>query len=97
MPRKQIKNDRRKGSTETIGKVRYQEKVIPQWQCGVCSQLYDRSQDYCLSCLNSLYYYCYVNNQMFVTKDDSYLQLYYTNHQTDDLSSCSDHSETESS
>ena len=27
--------------------------------------------------MQSLYYYCYINNQLFVTRDDSYLDLYY--------------------
>jgi len=57
--------------------VRYQEKQVDAWKCGVCEQIYSSSQNFCLSCYQSLYYFSYINNQLFVTKDDSYLQLYY--------------------
>ena len=67
---------------------------MQEWKCGVCHESYDRSQNYCVGCLQSLYYYCYINNQMFVTNDDSYLQLYYTQ-PMDDLSSCSQNSEND--
>jgi hypothetical protein len=88
MPKKTQRKDRKRSVQDSNTKVRYQEKLNPEWQCGVCSEKYDRSQNYCLNCLQSLYYYCYVNNQLFVEKDDSYLQLYYSN-QIDDASSCS--------
>jgi len=80
MPRKNNKSNRRGSFGEHGNKVRYQEKPNAQWLCQVCNQKYDQSQQYCMTCVQSLYYYCYVNNQMFVTKDDSYLEIYYHQH-----------------
>jgi len=77
MPRKCNKTHRKNSVGDNIAKIRYQEKPRTEWQCQVCSQKYDQSQQYCMTCIQSLYYYCYVNNQMFVTKDDSYLEIYY--------------------
>lgn len=88
MPKKSHNKDRKKSQGDHSHKVRYQEKLVLEWQCGICHEKYDRTQNYCLSCMQSLYYYCYINNQMFVTNDDSYLDLYYTK-PADDLSSCS--------
>lgn len=76
MPKKQTKGLRKYSHEGARSKVRYQEKAM-NWQCGVCGEVYDQSQDFCLGCTQSLYYYCYINNQMFVTKDDSYLEYYY--------------------
>jgi len=69
MPRKYNKSHRKNSVGDNATKRRYQEKPSTQWQCQVCSQKYDHSQQYCMTCIQSLYYYCYVNNQMFVTKD----------------------------
>lgn len=80
MPKKHNKSHRKGSFGENATKVRYQEKPNVEWQCQVCAQKYDQSQQYCMACVQSLYYYCYVNNQMFVTKDDSYLEIYYHQH-----------------
>lgn len=80
MARKNNKPSRKGSVGENGNKVRYQEKPNAEWHCQVCNQKYDQSQQFCLSCVQSLYYYCYVNNQMFVTKDDSYLEIYYHQH-----------------
>jgi hypothetical protein len=95
MPKKSKQSYRKRSLGESSCKVRYQEKVVSEWQCGVCSQAYDQTQTYCLNCMQSLYYYCYINNQMFVTNDDSYLDLYYVR-PLEELSSCSENSETDS-
>lgn len=91
MPKKSQKKDRKRSYGES-NRVKYQEKMVTEWQCAVCNEKYDRTHNYCLSCLQSLYYYCYINNQMFVTHDDSYLGMYYTM-PAEDLSSCSEGSE----
>jgi hypothetical protein len=77
MPRKQSKPYRKNSHEAPPHKVRYQEKTAQNWQCSVCGQMREASEDYCLTCAQSLYYYCYINNQMFVAKDDSYLDFYY--------------------
>lgn len=73
MPKRNNKANRKTSWGDNSNKIRYQEKVNIEWNCKVCNQKYDQTQPYCLSCVQSLYYYCYINNQMFVTKDDSYL------------------------
>lgn len=40
----------------------YLEKACAEWQCKVCREIYDGAVAYCMSCYQSLYYYCYVNN-----------------------------------
>lgn len=78
MPRNQNKATTRKSSTsEGQSRVRYQEKPASEWQCGVCEQKYPHTQSFCLSCYQSLYYFSYINNQLFVAKDDSYLETYF--------------------
>lgn len=69
MAKKGSRKDRKKSFPVSYNKVRYQEKLNEEWQCGVCSEKYDRSHNYCNNCLQSLYYYCYINNQLFVQKD----------------------------
>jgi hypothetical protein len=66
--------------------VKYQEKVVGAWRCSVCEQVYDQNSQYCLACYQSLYYFSYINNQLFVTKDDSYLETYFQQHNDEDLS-----------
>lgn len=48
-----------------------------RWRCRVCHNSYNRNEAFCLSCFQDLYYYCYVNNNIFVTKDNSYLEIYF--------------------
>ncbi len=67
-------------------KVRYREKGIREWRCRVCEQRYNESQTYCESCYQSLYYFSYINNQMFVAKDESYLEMYFSQHSEDSTS-----------
>jgi hypothetical protein len=55
----------------------YMEKEAPEWQCRVCRETYESSVPYCLSCYHGLYYYCYVNAELFVQKDLAYLDIYY--------------------
>ena len=88
MPKRSQEARRKRSCGEPTQKVRYQEKAAPDWQCSVCSEKHDGAQNYCTGCMQSLYYYCYINNQMFVTSDDSYLDLYYTR-PLEELSSCS--------
>ena len=81
MGRRNAKHSQRRGScgNTTSNRLRYKEKVQQggEWVCGVCEQQYGHGQDYCRTCYQELYYYCYVNNQLFVAKDDSYLDIYY--------------------
>jgi hypothetical protein len=53
------------------------EKDCVEWQCRVCREVYQQSVPYCLSCYQGLYYYCYVNAELFVEKDLAYLDIYY--------------------
>jgi hypothetical protein len=98
MRRNQNRGTARKASTnEGQARVRYQEKAVSEWRCGVCEQKYPHTQSFCLSCYQSLYYFSYINNQLFVAKDDSYLQTYFhqaapSHNQHDDAS---DHSDDE--
>lgn len=95
MARKGCKNLNRRSEGCESGsgaKVRYREKVVAGWQCQVCSQKYQQGEDYCLSCFQNLYYYCYINNQLFVTKDDAYLEIYYQQRPAIELSFSSDSS-----
>lgn len=55
----------------------YMEKECPDWQCQVCKETYESTIFYCLSCYQGLYYYCYVNAELFVEKDLAYLGIYY--------------------
>jgi hypothetical protein len=57
--------------------VRYQEKVPSEWRCGVCEERHPESESFCLACYQSLYYFSYINNQLFVARDDSYLETYF--------------------
>lgn len=80
MGRRNAKNTQRKSScgTPSAQRLKYKEKVESgEWVCGVCEQRYGEGQEYCRTCYQELYYYCYVNNQLFVAKDDSYLDIYY--------------------
>ena len=80
MPRRNTKQPRKGSYTEGEKRVRYQEKQHGAWRCSVCEQVYDQNSQYCLSCYQSLYYFSYINNQLFVTKDDSYLETYFHQH-----------------
>ena len=80
MPRKFSKQPRKGSYTEGQGRVRYQEKQQGAWRCSVCETIYDHNSQYCLSCYQSLYYFSYINNQLFVAKDDSYLETYFHQH-----------------
>jgi hypothetical protein len=75
--RSQNRPSRKPSCGEGQPRVRYQEKRCREWRCGVCEQQYPESQSYCLACYQSLYYFSYINNQLFVAKDDSYLQTYF--------------------
>jgi hypothetical protein len=86
MPRRNNKQPRKSSYTESHSRVRYQEKQQGAWRCAVCEQVYDQNSQYCLSCYQSLYYFSYINNQLFVTKDDSYLETYFHQHSDDSLS-----------
>lgn len=55
----------------------YARKPEPEWQCRVCRESYEAAIPYCLQCYHALYYYCYVNAELFVEKDLAYLPLYY--------------------
>lgn len=46
------------------------------WKCNSCGEFYFEETPYCLPCYQELYYFSYINNQFFVIKDDSYLELY---------------------
>jgi hypothetical protein len=84
MGRKGQKNARKTSYNEGQNRVRYQEKPAGEWKCGVCDRKYDQNQTYCESCYQELFYYCYINNQLFVTKDDSYLEIYFHQQHIDD-------------
>jgi hypothetical protein len=80
MPRKTQKAFRKGSCPEVQNKVRYQEKPLGEWKCGVCERAYSNNETFCESCYQELFYYYYINNQLFVTKDDSYLEIYFHQH-----------------
>lgn len=90
MPRKSNKTHRKTSYEESRTKVKYQEKPSTQWRCGVCEQIYEENQMYCVSCYQTLYYFSFINNSMFVTKDDSYLETFFNQHSDDSFSLGSD-------
>ncbi len=55
----------------------YTQKTGPEWQCRVCRENYEAAIPYCMQCYQALYYYCYINAELFVEKDLAYLPLYY--------------------
>ena len=80
MPKKNATKKQRKESTasDKAQRMKYREKEERgEWVCGVCEQRYTEAQDYCRTCYQELYYYCYINNQLFVAQDESYLDIYY--------------------
>lgn len=49
---------------------KYREKSIKhEWTCQICQSLNDNASFYCVNCLQTLYYYNYVNGYLFVQKD----------------------------
>lgn len=73
MTRERIKERK----TVAVRRRNYREKNKEMWSCKVCKEQYETSTPYCLSCYQGLYYYCYVNAELFVQKDLAYLELYY--------------------
>lgn len=56
---------------------KYVEKQLcEEWTCQICASLNSIRDVYCQNCLQTLYYYNYVNAHLFVQKDESYLQFY---------------------
>lgn len=70
------RRNERKG-VPAVRRRNYREKTRQVWNCKVCKEEYETSTAYCLSCYQGLYYYCYVNAELFVQKDLAYLELYY--------------------
>lgn len=55
---------------------KYREKPLSfDWACQVCGSLNNQMNIYCVNCLQTLYYYNYINKHMFVEKDESYMHL----------------------
>lgn len=73
MGKKNTRQQRKESDSNGHTRVKYREKPLSEWKCGVCEQIYNETQTYCESCYQSLYYFSYINNQMFVAKDHSYL------------------------
>src|SRR5690348_14590480 len=72
------KKQRKTTPTRNTKKQRnYTEKECSDWQCRVCREMYQPTVPYCFSCYQGLYYYCYVNAELFVEKDLTYLDIYY--------------------
>lgn len=66
------KNCHRKPKTQKRD-LKYREKTLPtEWACTVCGSLNSQMNLYCANCLQTLYYYNYINRHMFVCKDESY-------------------------
>jgi hypothetical protein len=71
--KKQIKNKQKNNKKDQ----KYREKyIVTDWSCQVCGSLNNQMNVYCANCLQTLYYYNYINKHMFVEKDESYLQFY---------------------
>ena len=69
---------RRSRKNSTKGSRKFVEKFPNKnWQCQICNSVNDVSQYFCVQCYIDLNYYAYVNNHMFVTHDNSYMQTYY--------------------
>ena len=66
-------------------KKKFQHHYKPAiWICTVCNTTNQKSDSYCNhfiysgnECYNSLYYYQFINNHLFLEKDDSFLKMFY--------------------
>lgn len=72
----QKKSSKPKSKSAHHNKKYVQKQLINEWTCQVCASLNSNANVYCQNCLQTLYYYNYVNAHLFVEKDESYLQFY---------------------
>ena len=62
---------------QTKKDLKYREKIIStSWSCQICASINATSDLYCTNCLQTLYYYNYINRHLFVSKDEPYSQVF---------------------